>query len=152
MITQSKRPKKVPRVTGDILGATELKGPVNYRYKDLMIATNNFSEGKKLGGGGFGDVYKALLRNGKIVAVKKLALGHTIEEDFDGEVKLISNVHHRNLVRLLGCCSKGQEKILVYEYMKNNSLDKFLFDQNKGSLNWILNFSNKNLTKIMLLY
>ena len=50
-----------------------------------------------------------------------------MEDDFEGEVKLISNVHHRNLVRLLGCCSKGQERILVYEYMANSSLDKFLF-------------------------
>ena len=156
---------------GDIWGATELKGPVNYRYEDLKIATKNFSEENKLGRGGFGDVYKVnlliflitqstlqwfcrlyfqrqklnfwkifmidilnhhwqgTLKNGKIVAVKKLALGNTkrIEEDFESEVKLISNVHHRNLVRLLGCCNKGQEKILVYEYMKNNSLDKFLF-------------------------
>ncbi|XP_028800632.1 cold-responsive protein kinase 1-like [Neltuma alba] len=136
LIMQPKRPKKVPR--DDILGATELKGPVKYRYKDLKIATKNFSEENKLGGGGFGDVYKGTLKNGKIVAVKKLALGNSkrIDEDFESEVKLISNVHHRNLVRLLGCCSKGQEKILVYEYMKNNSLDRFLFGQNKGSLNW----------------
>ncbi|XP_054795644.1 cysteine-rich receptor-like protein kinase 2 [Prosopis cineraria] len=138
LIKQSMRPKtkRVPR--GDILGATELKGPVNYRYKDLKIATKNFSEQNKLGEGGFGDVYKGTLKNGKIVAVKRLALGNhkRIGEDFESEVKLISNVHHRNLVRLLGCCSNGQEKILVYEYMKNNSLDKFLFGQNKGSLNW----------------
>ena len=69
------------------------------------------------------------LKNGKVVAIKKLALddNQKMEEDFESEVKLISNVHHRNLVRLLGCCSKGQERILVYEYMKNSSLDRFLF-------------------------
>ncbi|XP_068495473.1 cold-responsive protein kinase 1-like [Phaseolus vulgaris] len=130
------KPKRVPR--GDILGATELKGPVNYNYNDLKAATKKFSAQNKLGEGGFGDVYKGTLKNGKVVAVKKLVLGKSskMEDDFEGEVKLISNVHHRNLVRLLGCCSKGQERILVYEYMANNSLDKFLFGNRKGSLSW----------------
>ncbi|BAT88156.1 hypothetical protein VIGAN_05160000 [Vigna angularis var. angularis] len=130
------KPKSVPR--GDILGATELKGPVNYKYNDLKAATKKFSAENKLGEGGFGDVYKGTLKNGKVVAVKKLVLGKSskMEDDFDGEVKLISNVHHRNLVRLLGCCSKGQERILVYEYMANSSLDKFLFGNKKGSLSW----------------
>ncbi|XP_072092884.1 cysteine-rich receptor-like protein kinase 2 [Arachis hypogaea] len=132
----SKKPKRVPR--GDILGATELKGPVNYKYNDLKAATKNFSEENKLGEGGFGNVYKGTLKNGKVVAVKKLILGQTdkMEDHFESEVKLISNVHHRNLVRLLGCCSKGQERILVYEYMANSSLDRFLFGNKKGSLNW----------------
>lgn len=132
----NKKPKRLPR--GDILGATELRGPVTYRYKDLKSATKNFSAENKLGEGGFGDVYKGTLKNGKIVAVKKLFLGQSdkMDEQFESEVKLISNVHHRNLVRLLGCCSKGQERILVYEYMANNSLDRFLFGEKKGSLNW----------------
>lgn len=132
-----KKPKRLPR--GDILGATELKGPVTYRYKDLKSATKNFNDENKLGEGGFGDVYKGTLKNGKVVAVKKLILGNSgkMDEQFESEVKLISNVHHRNLVRLLGCCSKGQERILVYEYMANSSLDRFLFGENKGSLNWI---------------
>ncbi|XP_016198791.1 cysteine-rich receptor-like protein kinase 2 isoform X2 [Arachis ipaensis] len=131
-----KLPTRGPR--GDILGATELKGPVTYRYKDLKSATKNFSDENKLGEGGFGDVYKGTLKNGKIVAVKKLALGQSrkIDESFESEVKLISNVHHRNLVRLLGCCSKGPERILVYEYMANSSLDRYLFGEKKGNLNW----------------
>ncbi|XP_047170085.1 cold-responsive protein kinase 1-like [Vigna umbellata] len=124
-------------VNRDILGATELRGPVNYKYNDLKAATKNFSAENKLGEGGFGAVYKGTLKNGKIVAIKKLVLGKSskMEDDFEGEVKLISNVHHRNLVRLLGCCSKGEERILVYEYMANSSLDRFLFGA-KGSLNW----------------
>jgi len=69
------------------------------------------------------------MKNGKVVAVKKLISGKSnkIDDDFESEVMLISNVHHRNLVQLFGCCSKGQDRILVYEYMANNSLDKFLF-------------------------
>ncbi|XP_062150447.1 cold-responsive protein kinase 1-like isoform X2 [Alnus glutinosa] len=131
-----RRPKPVTR--GDILGATELRGPVNYKYKDLKSATKNFSEENKLGEGGFGDVYKGTLKNGKIVAVKKLAIGQSsrAKADFESEVKLISNVHHRNMIRLLGCCTKGPELLLVYEYMANSSLDKFLFGERRGSLNW----------------
>ncbi|KAI4299685.1 hypothetical protein L6164_033119 [Bauhinia variegata] len=133
---RSKYPRRIPR--GDILGATELKGPVNYRYRDLKAATSNFSEENKLGEGGFGDVYKGTLKNGKVVAVKRLVLGKSnqLDENFESEVKLISNVHHRNLVRLLGCCSKDEERILVYEYMANSSLDRFLFGERRGSLNW----------------
>ncbi|XP_030952784.1 cysteine-rich receptor-like protein kinase 2 [Quercus lobata] len=131
-----RRSKEVRR--GDILGATELRGPVNYKYNDLKSATKNFSEENKLGEGGFGDVYKGTLKNGKMVAVKKLAIGQSsrAKADFESEVKLISNVHHRNLIRLLGCCSKGPEQILVYEYMANSSLDRFLFGERRGSLNW----------------
>ncbi|KAK1324573.1 Cysteine-rich receptor-like protein kinase 42 [Acorus calamus] len=113
----------------DILGATELRGPMNFHYKDLKVSTKNFSEENKLGEGGFGDVYKAVLKNGKTVAVKRLTISQTtrVLTNFQSEVKLISNVHHRNLIRLLGCCSKGPELLLVYEYMAKNSLDRHLF-------------------------
>ncbi|KAL6285100.1 hypothetical protein ACE6H2_009490 [Prunus campanulata] len=123
----SRKPEAARR--GDILGATELQGPMNYKYKDLKSATKNFSEENKLGEGGFGDVYKGTLNNGKIVAVKKLAIlqSDRAKANFVNEVKLISNVHHRNLIRLLGCCSKGPELLLIYEYMANNSLDRFIF-------------------------
>ncbi|CAI0392726.1 unnamed protein product [Linum tenue] len=132
----SRRQKALPK--GDILGATELQGPVSYGYKDLKLATKNFNEEHKLGEGGFGEVFKGVLKNGKVVAVKKLALGQSrrAKEEFQSEVKIISNVHHRNLVRLLGCCSSGPEPLLVYEYMANSSLDKFLFGDKKGSLSW----------------
>ncbi|KAJ9702957.1 hypothetical protein PVL29_004629 [Vitis rotundifolia] len=149
---------------GDILGATELRGPVNYSYRDLKAATKNFSAENKLGEGGFGDVYKVkfntylydcfdvycfgqvfigyleqgTLKNGKMVAVKRLFIvqPNRAKADFESEVKLISNIHHRNLIRLLGCCSKRSELILVYEYMANSSLDKFLFGERRGALNW----------------
>ncbi|XP_054797480.1 cysteine-rich receptor-like protein kinase 2 [Prosopis cineraria] len=93
-----KRPQRVPR--GDIIGASKLKGPTVYNYKDLKTATKNFSQENKLGEGGFGVVYKGTLKNGKEVAVKKLTFRHLftrMEEDFESEVKLINNVHHRNL-------------------------------------------------------
>ncbi|RZB81133.1 Cysteine-rich receptor-like protein kinase 2 [Glycine soja] len=134
---RSQSPKRVPRAAYT-LGATELKAATKYKYSDLKAATKNFSEKNKLGEGGFGAVYKGTMKNGKVVAVKKLLSGKSskIDDEFDSEVTLISNVHHKNLVRLLGCCSKGQDRILVYEYMANNSLDKFLFGKKKGSLNW----------------
>ncbi|XP_058090397.1 cold-responsive protein kinase 1-like [Magnolia sinica] len=128
---------------GDILGATELRGPVNFRYKDLKSATRNFSDENKLGAGGFGDVYKGVLKNGKIVAVKKLIIGQSdrAKADFETEAKLISNVHHRHLIRLLGCCKKYTELLLVYEYMENGSLDKYLFGDSRGTLNWKRRFN-----------
>ncbi|XP_034682923.1 cysteine-rich receptor-like protein kinase 2 isoform X2 [Vitis riparia] len=133
---QSRKAKAAPR--GDILGATELRGPVNYSYRDLKAATKNFSAENKLGEGGFGDVYKGTLKNGKMVAVKRLFIGqpNRVKADFESEVKLISNIHHRNLIRLLGCCGKRSELLLVYEYMANSSLDKFLFGERRGALNW----------------
>ncbi|KAI3921077.1 hypothetical protein MKX01_036056 [Papaver californicum] len=131
------------KAKGNILGATELRGPVNYGYKDLKSATGSFSEANKLGEGGFGDVYKGILRNGNIVAVKKLAFveSRRAKIDFESEVKLISNVQHRNIIRLLGCCNKRQELLLVYEYMANSSVDRFLYGEKRGSLNWKQRFS-----------
>ncbi|KAI8031382.1 Cysteine-rich receptor-like protein kinase 2 [Camellia lanceoleosa] len=115
----------------------ELQGPVIYSYKDLKSATKKFSEENKLGEGGFSDVYKGTLKNGNIIAVKKLALSSSrAKADFESEVKLISNVHHRNLIRLLGCSNKGPELLLVYEYMANGSLDRFLYGERRGALNW----------------
>ncbi|TXG68991.1 hypothetical protein EZV62_003926 [Acer yangbiense] len=123
------RKRKTITHKGNLLDATEFQGPVNYRYKDLISATASFSEENKLGEGGFGDIYKGTLENGKIVAVKRLVIGASrrIVSDFENEVKLISNVHHQNLIRLLGCCS-SPDLLLVYEYMAHSSLDKFLFE------------------------
>ncbi|CAL5409675.1 unnamed protein product [Camellia sinensis] len=104
----------------------------------LQIATNNFSDANKLGQGGFGPVYKGKLHDGKEIAVKRLSSnsGQGLEE-FRTEIKLIVKLQHRNLVRLLGCCIKKDEKLLVYEYMANTSLDAFLFDSTKcKELDW----------------
>ncbi|CAL5364988.1 unnamed protein product [Camellia sinensis] len=131
----SRKSKLAPR--GNILGASELQGPVIYSYKDLKSATKNFSEETKLGEGGFGDVYKGTLENGNIIAVKKLAISSSrAKAGFESEVKIISNVHHRNLIRLLGCSNRGPDLLLVYEYMANGSLDRFLYGEKRGALNW----------------
>ncbi|OEL14104.1 Cysteine-rich receptor-like protein kinase 3 [Dichanthelium oligosanthes] len=128
---------------GDILGATELQGPTSFYYHDLKAATNNFNEKSKIGEGGFRDGYEGLLKNGKTVAVKMLIVMETsrAKADFESEMKLISNVHHRNLVRLLGCSRKGSEFLLVYGYMANGSLNKFLFGERRGTLNWRQRFN-----------
>ncbi|MFS7954770.1 putative protein kinase RLK-Pelle-DLSV family [Helianthus anomalus] len=122
---------------GSLYGATELQGPKDYSYSDLKKATKDFREENKLGEGGFGDVYKGIVKDGNIIAVKKLAIGSTTAKDnFESEVRVISNVHHRNLIRLLGCCSKGPELLLVLEYMANGSLEKYLYGEKRGTLNW----------------
>ncbi|KAI9105157.1 hypothetical protein K1719_022686 [Acacia pycnantha] len=105
---------------------------------DIAAATENFSDANKLGQGGFGSVYKGLLSNGMAIAVKRLSKysGQGIEE-FKNEVVLIAKLQHRNLVRILGCCIHGEEKMLIYEYLPNKSLDFFIFDkESKLQLNW----------------
>lgn len=99
-----------------------------FTLETLAAATGGFSEANKLGEGGFGHVYKGSLPGGDEVAVKRLSRssGQGCEE-FKNEVILISKLQHRNLVRILGCCIHGHEKMLVYEYMPNKSLDAFLF-------------------------
>ncbi|KAJ0661956.1 putative protein kinase RLK-Pelle-SD-2b family [Helianthus annuus] len=92
--------------------------------------TNHFSE--LLGTGGFGSVYKGSLGDGTLIAVKKLdrVLPHG-DKEFVTEVNTISSMHHMNLVRLCGYCSEGPQRLLVYEFMKNGSLDKWLFVPHK---------------------
>ncbi|XP_043700957.1 putative receptor-like protein kinase At4g00960 [Telopea speciosissima] len=109
-----------------------------FELRTLQIATNFFSDLNQLGHGGFGPVFKGLMPNGQEVAVKKLSLNSRQgQREFTNEVKLLLKIQHKNLVTLLGCCAEGPEKMLVYEYLPNKSLDYFLFDKNKSSsLNW----------------
>ncbi|XP_042436969.1 G-type lectin S-receptor-like serine/threonine-protein kinase At4g27290 [Zingiber officinale] len=101
----------------------------------IAEATNNFSVNNKLGQGGFGPVYKGRLVEGQEIAVKRLSKTSSQGvNEFKNEVMLIAKLQHRNLVRLLGCCIQGGERILVYEYMPNGSLDAFLFDEAKRAL------------------
>ncbi|KAG7591300.1 Bulb-type lectin domain [Arabidopsis thaliana x Arabidopsis arenosa] len=104
----------------------------------IAAATNNFAFQNKLGAGGFGPVYKGVLQNGMEIAVKRLSKssGQGMEE-FKNEVKLISKLQHRNLVRILGCCVEFEEKMLVYEYLPNKSLDYFIFhEEHRMELDW----------------
>ncbi|XP_020099760.1 G-type lectin S-receptor-like serine/threonine-protein kinase At1g11330 isoform X2 [Ananas comosus] len=106
-----------------------------FDFVSVANSTNNFSIENKLGEGGFGPVYKGQLSDGLEIAVKRLSAhsGQGLLE-FKNEVQLIAKLQHRNLVRLLGCCIQEEEKILVYEFMPNKSLDFFLFDQIRGAL------------------
>ncbi|XP_022845861.1 cysteine-rich receptor-like protein kinase 25 isoform X5 [Olea europaea var. sylvestris] len=111
---------------------------LQFDLNTIALATNNFSADNKIGEGGFGSVYKGTFINGKEIAVKRLSKssGQGAKE-FKNEVVLIAKLQHRNLVRLLGFCFEGEEKILVYEYVPNKSLDYFLFDSEKRQvLDW----------------
>ncbi|XP_055960390.1 G-type lectin S-receptor-like serine/threonine-protein kinase At4g27290 [Mercurialis annua] len=114
-----------------------------YEFVIILSATNNFSVENKIGVGGFGAVYKGELATGQQVAVKRLSKdsGQGVKE-FKNEVIFISKLQHRNLVRLLGCCIHGDERMLVYEYLPKRSLDVCLFDQTRGtSLTWQTRFN-----------
>ncbi|XP_054787859.1 cysteine-rich receptor-like protein kinase 25 [Prosopis cineraria] len=98
-------------------------------------ATNKFSEKNKIGKGGFGEVYKGILPDGREIAVKRLSKSSVQGNlEFKNEILLIAKLQHRNLVTLLGFCLEEQEKILIYEYVPNKSIDFFLFDSEKQSL------------------
>ncbi|KAL1201611.1 Cysteine-rich receptor-like protein kinase 10 [Cardamine amara subsp. amara] len=107
-------------------------------YRTIQTATNDFAEGNKIGQGGFGAVYKGTLSDGTEVAVKRLSKSSGQgETEFKTEVVLVAKLQHRNLVRLLGFSIEGEERVLVYEYVPNESLDYFLFDPAKqGQLDW----------------
>ncbi|XP_066310027.1 receptor-like serine/threonine-protein kinase SD1-8 [Miscanthus floridulus] len=101
----------------------------------ILAATDSFSASNKIGEGGFGPVYMGKLEDGQEVAVKRLSrrsMQGAVE--FKNEVKLIAKLQHRNLVRLLGCCVDEEERMLLYEYMHNQSLDTFIFDEGKRKL------------------
>ncbi|XP_056171687.1 G-type lectin S-receptor-like serine/threonine-protein kinase At1g61370 isoform X2 [Syzygium oleosum] len=109
-----------------------------FSFDSILLATNKFSTTSKLGQGGFGSVYKGKMNDGKEVAVKRLSNSSAQGiQEFKNEIVLISKLQHRNLVKLIGCCTEGDEKILVYEYLPNKSLDTLLFDsRKKAELDW----------------
>ncbi|KAL5579080.1 hypothetical protein UlMin_011522 [Ulmus minor] len=111
---------------------------LQYDFRTIRVATDDFSEANKLGQGGFGPVYRGKLSNGKEVAVKRLSKNSGQGDlEFKNEVQLVARLQHRNLVRLLGFCLERNERLLVYEFVPNASLDHFIFDPIKrANLDW----------------
>ncbi|KAF8390451.1 hypothetical protein HHK36_024977 [Tetracentron sinense] len=118
--------------------ATVNNSELNFSYETLERATNYFHASNKLGQGGSGSVYKGILPGGNVVAIKRLFFNTRQWVDhFFNEVNLISNVHHKNLVKLLGCSITGPESLLVYEYVPNQSLHNYFSDrENTRLLSW----------------
>ncbi|XP_013598071.1 PREDICTED: cysteine-rich receptor-like protein kinase 29 isoform X1 [Brassica oleracea var. oleracea] len=137
LVLKWKKNKSRDRVK--VLGSSPLSGSVAedefsntdsllVDFENLKVATKNFSPGNELGRGGFGSVYKGVFSHGQEIAVKRLS-GASGQGDleFKNEILLLAKLQHRNLVRLLGFCIHGQERLLVYEFIKNASLDHFIF-------------------------
>nr|XP_009416777.2 PREDICTED: L-type lectin-domain containing receptor kinase IV.2-like [Musa acuminata subsp. malaccensis] len=139
----------------EVLEDWELQyGPHRYSYKDLYEATKGFEDEDLLGIGGFGKVYKGVLQTSKSeIAVKRVS--HESRQgmrEFVAEIVSIGRLRHRNLVQLLGYCRRKGELLLVYEYMPNGSLDKFLYGQDKPTLDWATRFRIINGVASGLLY
>nr|CAD1838377.1 unnamed protein product [Ananas comosus var. bracteatus] len=103
----------------------QMLSPTRYSYTDIIAITGHFRE--KLGQGGFGSIFRGTLLSGQHVAIKMLGNSQFNGEDFINEVSTIGRIHHVNIVRLAGFCSEGSKRALVYEYMPNGSLDKYIF-------------------------
>nr|XP_023892514.1 putative receptor-like protein kinase At4g00960 isoform X3 [Quercus suber] len=123
----------------DEIGSVE---SLQFDFGTIRVATDDFSEANKLGQGGFGAVYKGMLNNGQIIAVKRLSIESGQGDlEFKNEVLLVAKLQHRNLVRLLGFCMERKERLLIYEFMSNTSLDHFLFDPIKRlHLDWQIRY------------
>ncbi|KAL3740571.1 hypothetical protein ACJRO7_021792 [Eucalyptus globulus] len=136
--------KKMFEVIKGKSGAKELTTVESLQFDlaTIQAATNYFSQENKLGEGGFGEVFQGRLRNGQQVAVKRLSQrSKQGDGEFKNEILLVAKLQHVNLVRLLGFCLEGAEKLLVYEFVPNKSLDYFLFDPEKRrQLDWPLRY------------
>ncbi|XP_039123302.1 rust resistance kinase Lr10-like [Dioscorea cayenensis subsp. rotundata] len=118
--------------------------PTRYSYTDIIAMTSHFRE--KLGQGGFGSVYKGRLPGDRLIAVKLLRNSKSNGDDFINEVSTIGMIHHVNVVKLIGFCSEGSDRALVYEYMPNGSLDKYIFSSSNSNNK----FSSAKLNEIAL--
>ncbi|XP_008245712.1 PREDICTED: rust resistance kinase Lr10-like [Prunus mume] len=111
----------------DFLRSNNNLMPIRYSYSDIKKMARGFKD--KLGEGGYGSVYKAKLRSGRLVAIKMLGKSKTNGQDFINEVATIGRIRHVNVVRLIGFCVEGSKRALVYDFMPNGSLEKYIFSQ-----------------------
>ncbi|XP_057798658.1 rust resistance kinase Lr10-like [Salvia miltiorrhiza] len=112
---------------------------IRYSYSDIKKMTRYFQE--KLGEGGYGSVYKGKLRSGHDVAVKLLRKSGANDQDFMNEIATLGRIHHVNVAKLVGYCAQGSKRALVFDFMPNGSLEKYLFNRDKmDSLNWDTKF------------
>ncbi|CAL5397022.1 unnamed protein product [Camellia sinensis] len=108
-----------------------------FSYNELAMATDGFSDANLLGQGGFGYVHKGVLPNGKEVAIKQLKAGSGQgEREFQAEVEIISRVHHKHLVSLVGYCITGSQRMLVYEFVPNNTMEFHLHGKGRPTMDW----------------
>lgn len=136
------------KATAEIVNVTSIHddlekgaGPRRFSYRDLVLATNNFSNERKLGQGGFGAVYKGYLTDLDMpVVVKKISKeSKQGKKEYITEVKIFSQLRQRNLLQFIGCCHDGVEFLLVYEFMLNGSLDSHLFGT-RSPLSWLVRY------------
>ncbi|KAJ7003767.1 cysteine-rich receptor-like protein kinase 29 [Populus alba] len=129
-----RKPKEKVETVDEMITAESLQ----VDFSTIRAATDDFSEENKLGQGGFGSVYKGTLSNGQEVAVKRLSKDSGQGDlEFKNEVLLVAKLQHRNLVRLQGFCLQGIERLLIYEFVLNASLDHFIFNQaRRAQLDW----------------
>lgn len=114
---------RLAKERADILGSNNGKSARIFSSKEMKKATDGFSQDRVLGSGGFGEVYKGVLEDGTAVAVKAAKVGNTKSTNqVLNEVRILSQVNHRNLVRLLGCCVEAEQPLMVYEYIPNGTL------------------------------
>ncbi|KAJ8549897.1 hypothetical protein K7X08_033604 [Anisodus acutangulus] len=134
---QVKRQKKHNGNSSD-LESSVMKRSLHFKYSTLEKSTDNFSEERKIGQGGFGEVFKGTLPDGREIAIKRMFLTTKIRnEEISNEIDIIGQAQHQNLVRFLGCCFTDDDSFLVYEYLENKSLDFVLFDpKKKEELDW----------------
>ncbi|WZZ64803.1 hypothetical protein YC2023_076173 [Brassica napus] len=130
------RRKRKTAADEEVLHSLDIR-PYTFSYSELRAATQDFNPSNKLGEGGFGPVFKGKLNDGREIAVKQLSVASRQGKgQFVAEIATISAVQHRNLVKLYGCCIEGNQRMLVYEYLSNHSLDQALFEENSLQLGW----------------
>ncbi|KAA8541796.1 hypothetical protein F0562_022948 [Nyssa sinensis] len=126
-------PSLAQQSSGIVLGFSQ----TTFTYEELAHATDSFSNTNLLGQGGFGYVHKGVLPDGKEVAIKQLRVGSGQgEREFQAEIEIISRVHHRHLVSLVGYCISGAQRLLVYDFVPNNTLEFHLHGKGRPPLNW----------------